>query len=526
MDRQMAPHGVSFSLPSLRIDSFSLELAQKVKEIRKSGLTFAVEGGTQKLRDSINKNVTEEELVKVTRIAKDLGWKGVKLYFMIGLCSLTKGDEIREIEDLVMRLDSAVRGMQMTISVALFIPRPQTPFQWNAQMASGDALEDFNDMIRYFKKKKNINIRFNDPEMGELEGILCKGDRRLSKVIENAFRKGARFDGWGDKFNRGIWNSAFREEGIDPSFYLKEKEKDMVLPWDYINPGVTKKYLLKENEKALQGSSTGTCSDKCANYCGNCDFKKNKPVFAAKTFQGEIKPDKKFLSRIRLDGIPGFVCRILYSKTGNMKYIGPIDLEEVFERAFVRANIPVVYTRGFNPHIRIEMGWALPVGLSSLYEIAEIELSSKIPDKKFENILNGELPLGLRVIKSKINKMPCQKFTKICREHIVVFSFNLKADKKDLLKKAEGMGEYMKEGMKEEKMINLKEFFKSIEFSDSRVYIAFIQRQGGARIKDFINYFTGYDARMAMTLDLLVEKRIIISGEGEKGLFDIKTPRD
>jgi len=521
MDRQMSLHGVSFSLPSLRIDSFTIELARKVKEIRKSTLTFAVEGGNQLLRRSINKDVTEEELIHVIKIAQELGWKSIKLYFMIGLCSLEKGAEIAEIEKLAIRLDSAVKGIQITLSVAIFIPRPQTPFQWNAQMRAGPALEDFHDLRCFFKKKRNIRVRYNEPFMSELEGILCKGDRRLSQVIEKAFRKGARFDGWGDKIDHAIWESSFLETGIDPSFYIMEKKTDSDLPWDFIIPGVTKAYLLKEREKASQGKLTGGCSENCRNYCGNCDFKIRKPRFVKKTAGDKFFTDKKFLNRVMLDSVPRFVCRLLYSKTGNMRYIGPIDLEEVFERAFIRANIPVVYTRGFNPHIKVEMGWALPIGLSSNYEIAEIELSSCLPVKRLIELINGELPDGLKIINIKLNVLPCPKFTRICREHLAKFSFNLEGSENDFLKKAGAIGQYLKEGMKDNRIINMKEYFKSLGFSDKRVFITFIQKEGGARIRDFITYFTGYGTRQSMILEPLVEKRFVVFNNIEKGLFEL-----
>ncbi len=519
MDSQLSSHGVSFSLPSLRIDSFTLELARKVKEIRKSGLTFAVEGGTQAVRDAINKNVTEEELIKVIKIAYELGWKSVKLYFMIGLCSHERGVEISEIENLAMRIDSAVRGIKITLSVALFIPRPHTPFQWYGQMAAGHAREDFHDMIGFFKNKRNINIRYNDPEMSELEGVLCKGDRRLSLVIEKAFRKGARFDGWGDKFDLRLWKSAFEETGIDPLFYLKEKGTDAVLPWDFIIPGVTKRYLIKEKEKAASRIATGNCSPDCTNYCGNCNFKSEKPRFVKKTLGEKYKTDKRFLNRVLIDSKPRFVCRFLYTKTNNMRYLGPIDLEEVFERAFIRANIPIVYTRGFNPHLRVEMGWALPVGLSSNYEIAEIELSEKIRKKRLKTLLNMELPAGLKIIKIDLKALPSPKFTRICREHFVRFSFNSEFSEPVLLAKVKTMGEYMKAGMKGEKSINLNDYFKSIEFSGKRVFFTFIQKEGGARIRDFITYFTGMDARQSMTLEPLVERRFAVVDGIEKEIF-------
>ena len=212
LDAQFSRHGVSFSLPSLRLDTFTLDLAKKVKEVRKSGLTFAVEGGSQQIRDAINKGVSEEELIKVVQIAKSLEWKSVKLYFMIGLPETGAADEIEGIAALVERVARDARGMNITVSVAVFIPKPHTPFQWEAQMLPEAGMEAFRKLIGLMKRHRNINIRYNNPYLSYIEGIFSRGDRGLG-AIETAFRKGARFDGWNDRINLEIWNEAFRETG-------------------------------------------------------------------------------------------------------------------------------------------------------------------------------------------------------------------------------------------------------------------------------------------------------------------------
>ncbi len=441
---------------------------------------------------------------------------------MIGLCRIEKGIEIKDIADLALRLDSLFRGggFKITISIALFIPRPHTPFQWNAQMEKEAALEDFHDLIRVLKTRRNITVKFHDPEMSELEGVIARGDRKLSGVIERAFRKGARFDGWSESFKPGIWKEAFAENSIDPGFYMIERNTECNLPWEIIDIGINKRYLLKERERGLQKTMTPGCSADCRNFCGSCDFKRIKPRFAADSGTG-IKIDKKFLNNIMITNDPAFICRILYSKTGLMKYIGPVDLEEMLERAFIRANIPVVFTRGFNPHVRVEMGWALPVGLESLYEVAEFEVSKKIPAAKLLREINSELPKGIKIIKLKLIKFPYPKFTKLCREHFACFSFDAGIMRDEILSKAGLMGEYVKAGTKGGKAVNLKDYLNELLLSDGRVKITFNQKEGGARIRDYISYLTGYDSRKMAILDPIVESRYITNGEKTINLFDI-----
>ncbi len=521
LDKQLSPHGVSFSLPSLRIDSFNLELAQKVKEIRKSGLTFAVEGGTQILRDAINKNVSEDELIKVIQIAKNLGWRSVKLYFMIGLCSIEKGAEIEGIARLAEKIDSLVKGIKFTISIALFIPKAHTPFQWNAQMRMEDASDDFHNLIRTLRSKRNINIRFHEPDMSHLEGIFSRGDRRLAKAVELAFQKGARFDGWSDHFNYGKWKEAFEEAGINPGFYLQAKDPQKLLPWEHIDSGITKKYLLKEREKSLQNKTTGDCRDACHDFCGSCDFRNIKPRPAKKRAGEKIKLDKGFLNKVLIGNSSRFLCRFLYSKTGLMKYIGPIDLEEIFVRAFIRANIPVVFTKGYNPHIRVEMGWALPIGFSSLYETAEIELAGAVNEVKLLKKLNKELPSGLKFIRFKVLKMPAAKLSKTGKEHSVQFSFNKAGIEDKVSEVLNYLGEFKKITSKKEKVINLKEYLTQFEIKESRAYVTFIQKEGGARIQDFITALTGYDTRRALILDPCVKKRFLMENGKQVLLFDL-----
>lgn len=266
---------ISLSLPSLRLDSFSMELMQKVQKVRKSGLTFAPEAGTQRLRDVINKGITEDDLMFASKTAFSGGYGGVKLYFMIGLPTETF-DDISGINDLARAVvdcyyntDKAVRNrnLKVTVSTSTFVPKPFTPFQWAPQ----DNIKTVREKQEFLKEKirhKNISYNWHDAETSIMEGVFARGDRRLSKVLLKAFEKGVRFDGWQEYFNFDKWQEAFRDAGIDPTFYNeRERSYDEILPWDHIDVGVTKKFLESENEKAKRGEVTKNCREKCSG-CG------------------------------------------------------------------------------------------------------------------------------------------------------------------------------------------------------------------------------------------------------------------
>ncbi len=266
---------VSLSLPSLRVDGFSDEILDKIKTVRKSGLTFAPEAGTQRLRDVINKNVFEDELIKTCSKAFNAGWNKVKLYFMIGLPTETYEDVegianlAQKVVDTYYRCENRAKGkgVTVTISTASFVPKPFTPFQWYAQN-SGKTLQDKQQHLKETISTKKINYNYHDADTSYIEAVFARGDRKLCKVLEKAYEKGFHFDGWGDCFSLENWLNLFDECGIDPDFYAcRERGFDEILPWDFLDYGVSKKFLIKECEKAYQNTTTPHCRLKCSN-CG------------------------------------------------------------------------------------------------------------------------------------------------------------------------------------------------------------------------------------------------------------------
>jgi radical SAM family uncharacterized protein len=286
--------GIGVSLPSLRVDSFSMNLAKEVQRVRRSSLTFAPEAGTQRLRDVINKGVTEENLMQVTEAAFREGWHKIKLYFMLGLPTETNEDldGIAELAYKVLNLGDRIRKEQgsmgpqpqVTISVAGFVPKAHTPFQWVPQAR----LEQLKEKQQYLKNKirnRRINYNYHDAQLSYVEAIFAKGDRRLGKALLAAWQKGCKFDGWSQHFKFETWLEAIKQVGLDPEWYAyRELKYDDILPWEHIDMGVKKQYLIKEHQKAMEVMITGDCRFKYCSVCGICqdldvalDLKGGKP---------------------------------------------------------------------------------------------------------------------------------------------------------------------------------------------------------------------------------------------------------
>jgi radical SAM family uncharacterized protein len=266
---------IGISLPSLRIDSFSVDLIKEIQKVRKTGLTFAPEAGSQRMRDVINKGVTEQNLMDSTRSAFEAGWSTIKLYFMLGLPYETIEDVVG-IADLAQKVvgqyysvpkEKRKKNLKVTVSTAIFVPKPFTPFQW-APMNARENVKEKIYALRGAIKSNVINYNWHESTVSYMEAVFARGDRRLCDVLVKAFEKGAKFDGWSDYFSFDIWKEAIEECNLDTDFYVyRDRQYDEILPWDFIDIGVTKQYLMKENEKAKQAVLTPDCREGCKN-CG------------------------------------------------------------------------------------------------------------------------------------------------------------------------------------------------------------------------------------------------------------------
>jgi radical SAM family uncharacterized protein len=269
------PLRVNVSLPSLRTDSFSVDLAAKFQGTHKSSLTFAPEAGTERLRRVINKGVTDTDLLNAATAAFKAGWQKLKLYFMIGLPTESESDleGIVRLAGEVVRIGKQIypRGnaLRVTVSISTFVPKAHTPFQWRGQISVAETMEKQH----YLQEKlrgRHLELSWHNPHMSQMEGIMARGDRRLGRAILAAWQKGAQFDGWGDQFNYELWSEAFRATGINPGFYTRERDKDEILPWSHINSGIDPEFLALEDLKAGQESPTADCRNDLCTNCGVC----------------------------------------------------------------------------------------------------------------------------------------------------------------------------------------------------------------------------------------------------------------
>jgi len=268
------PRSIGLSLPSLRADNFSMEIMQRLQKVRKSGLTFAVEGGSQRLRDAINKNVTEEDVLRTCALAFAGGWNTVKLYYMLGLPTETDEDivGIAEMANQVLHCwrehaKNKNRGVKITVSTSWFVPKPHSPFQWEAQITKDEYLRRVN-LLRSSITARNVTYNWHDAETSLIEAVLSRGDRRVADAIEAVWRDGGRLDAWTDYFVYDRWMKAFADTGVDPDFYAhRERAVDEVLPWDMIDVGVRKQHLIRERERAYQSALSPDCRRQCA-ACG------------------------------------------------------------------------------------------------------------------------------------------------------------------------------------------------------------------------------------------------------------------
>ncbi|WP_027702467.1 TIGR03960 family B12-binding radical SAM protein [Metaclostridioides mangenotii] len=272
---EYASNNIGISLPSLRLDNFSMEIADKIQQVRKSGLTFAPEAGTQRMRDVINKGVTEEDLENATRKAFEMGWNSVKLYFMIGLPTETY-DDLDGIAKLAYEVIDIYRDVHqgklkknfgVTISTSTFVPKPFTPFQWHAQDTTEEIVEKQRHLVQKLRNK-NIKYNYHDSSTSLMEAVVARGDRKIGKVIYDAFKIGAKFDGWSEYFKLDIWKEAMEKNDLSIEFYAnRDRNYDEVFPWDHVDVGVDKDFLIRENDKAKLDEITPDCRNGC-NVCG------------------------------------------------------------------------------------------------------------------------------------------------------------------------------------------------------------------------------------------------------------------
>jgi radical SAM family uncharacterized protein/radical SAM-linked protein len=393
----------SISLPSLRVGSIDSEVLKEIKTIRKTGFTIAPEAGTKRLRDVINKDITDEEFDETLRKLFQEGWKKVKLYFMVGLPTETRAD-IEGLIKMALRarqIGKRITGRQVDVNagISAFVPKPHTPFQWEGQNDMS-LLREKQDHIKQAFRKKRIKFKGQHVENSLMEAVFSRGDRECAQLLENAWKLGCRFDGWSEHFDFRTWKAAAEKTGMDLFAYASrplDPEKD--LPWDFIDTGITKNFLLKEYSKAVKENITPDCRVSCYGCglnCRNTEHRSRNTEDRTQTTDNRpLTPGKKPIN------VPSRI-RIKFSKTGDMQYLSHQELVTSFYRALRRAHIPLAYSEGFHPHPKLSFGPALAVGIESTSEYADIELPVVADALNIMERLNNALPAGLRVLSATL----------------------------------------------------------------------------------------------------------------------------
>lgn len=398
---------ISVSLPSQRIDGFNLELANLVQSVRKSTMTLAPEAGSQRLRDKIKKNISEEQILNAVLTLYENGWSKIKFYFICGLPTETLQD-MDEMAELLGKIKYRCKqikrekglnhGLDITCTLSIFVPKPFTPFQWYGQMS----LEEVNEHIRYLKEKtahiKGLKINYHEDTVSQIEAVLTRGDISLCKYIEALYKKGCYLDAWGEYFNKDIWHETAEELGINlAELAQKQYAADEVLPWDFINIGVDKDWFITE----FNASNTKpTCEKGCVN-CGVCKNLKTRKVLAkpfkasekAQNLKIEIKDPKTCQGYDR----EIYKYRIKLTKSGILKYFSHLDWQNTFFKALARTDLEIVYSLGYNPSMKVSMGIALPLFAESECELVDLEL--------FNNLTPDELKLKLEKVLPEQSKI-------------------------------------------------------------------------------------------------------------------------
>ncbi len=381
---------IAISLPSLRVGSLDTKLIGEIKKVRKTGFTLAPEAGTQRLRDVINKGITEDEILTTITNVFSAGWNSLKLYFMIGLPT-EKEEDIQGIVDISKKAFSLSKK-DIKFSISTFVPKPHTPFQWLEQIS----LEEILVRQGFLKRRLPGSIKWQDPYVSMVEGALARGDRRLSKVLVTAHNLGCRFDGWSEHFDYELWKKAFKLCNLEIDFYQRKRDLGEILPWSYIDSKVERDFLFREYQRALQGLLTPDCRTTECLKCGICEDKKIRILpkeFSQRSLQGSTFTISAplLISKFRLR----------FQKIDKARFLSHLELVTTFLRAIRRARIPVRYSEGFHPLPKVSFAPALAVGIESLDEYIEVKTENWFPPSEMMERLNRALPLGIRIVECK-----------------------------------------------------------------------------------------------------------------------------
>jgi len=393
VNNEFSHENVSISLPSLRVNSTNIAILRMIQKVRKSGLTFAIESADKSIRKVLNKSVDEDQLKKIINEVSSLGWRLVKLYLMIGLPE--SEDEEKKITDFLLRFTKITKRLSINVNVSVFVPKPHTPLERENQISLNNAERIINNLRNRFKNSK-VSIKFQNPRMSVIEGILSRGDRKVSDLIYQAYLKGERFSSWDEVFNYNIWCESIKRLGIDVEKYNSFDSSLDHLPWDFINTGVTKSYILDESIKARDKSITKNC---IYNGCTNCGVCRNRiSNRLAKGYEENLIEEKE----VKTLSIGGKSCKpykviFQFKKGGMYRFISHLDLLNLLIKIGKINQIPFKYSEGYNPRPRVIIPFPLPLGIESDYEIGEVFLDREIQEEDFIGMYNKSVDNDLMI---------------------------------------------------------------------------------------------------------------------------------
>ena len=386
---------VAVSLPSLRAETLTADLMTQIKRVRKTGFTIAPEAGSQRLRQQINKNLTDAEILATARQAFSLGWHLIKLYFMIGFPMETQEDlaAIGELSRQVWATGkNGGKNVNLHVSLNTLIPKPHTPLQWERQLSLAESRERLHQ-VKGLVQRKGIEVKWNSATQSWLEGIFSRGDRHLAPVLMTAHSLGCRLDAWTEHFDLRRWQQAFRIAGLEPDFYLRERQANELLPWEHIDSELRREFLLEERQRAWQGQPTPDCRGDNCQDCGVCDQLQIRPVFCSAS-QPLASPAPAPVSAAS----PPVRYRLTYAKLNEARWFSHLELVNIFHRSLRRSGLPLNFSQGFHPLPRLSFYRALPVGVESLGETLDLELTHEFPAATLIKKLNDNLPANLKIL--------------------------------------------------------------------------------------------------------------------------------
>ncbi len=378
------------SLPSLRVDALDTETVELMRRLGREGLTIAPEAGSQRLRDAINKNLSEVQILDGVQIARRLGWQKLKLYFMLGLPTETDAD-IDGIIDLIGKIaSSGGKRLQVNVTLSPFVPKPGTPFQWAEMLPAEELLRRCLRVKQAFARARQVKIKYHTIENSLLEAAFSRGDLRMGGVLLQAWQLGARFDGWNECFDFRIWEQAFQQSGVSLREFLAARDPDAELPWDFVETGVSRDFLKAEWNKAQQALTTPDCRAVCAS-CGVCDV----VSLAKATTDAGLAPDTSLDHQTPVSQTfqpnPSQAqhrYRIHYAKTGMLRFISHLDWMRMLFRLIANAPLDTVFTQGFSPHPRVSLCPPLPLGVESACEFCDVSYYSRHTEEELISALS------------------------------------------------------------------------------------------------------------------------------------------